>query len=107
MKTELLGVETAVLAAHGAVSEAVVRAMAAAVRRRCGATYGLAVSGVAGPDGGTAEKPVGLVHAALSSPDGETACARTFPGDREQVRRLGAFMALQLLWEALRKRVRP
>ncbi|MBI3073735.1 MAG: CinA family nicotinamide mononucleotide deamidase-related protein [Deltaproteobacteria bacterium] len=107
LKSGLLGVDKNVIAAEGAVSEAVARAMANGVCARSGATYGLAVTGVAGPDGGTPEKPVGLVHVAVSSRAGETSRARTFPGDREQVRRLGAYMALQLLWDFLRKAPRP
>ncbi|MFP6656445.1 MAG: nicotinamide-nucleotide amidohydrolase family protein, partial [Myxococcota bacterium] len=65
-KTSLLGVSEAVLKEHGAVSEPVVRAMAEAVRSRFGSDFGVATSGISGPDGGTKEKPVGLVWIALS-----------------------------------------
>ena len=86
-KTELLGVPAPVLEAHGAVSEPVVRAMAEGVRARSGAEFGIATSGVAGPGGGSPDKPVGMVWAAWAGPDGTTAAVREFPGDRAAVRR--------------------
>ena len=70
MKEALLGVPAATLEAHGAVSDAVASAMAEGVRLRTGATWGLAVTGIAGPDGGSEAKPVGLVHIAVAGPDG-------------------------------------
>ena len=86
-KVSLLGVGRATLAAHGAVSEAVVREMAAGARARSGADAALAVSGVAGPGGGSAAKPVGTVWLGLALPDGsvEAECHR-FAGDRPAVR---------------------
>jgi len=101
-KQDLLGVPADVLAAHGAVSEPVVAAMATDARRRASATYAVAISGVAGPDGGTPEKPVGTVCLALAGPDGPAA-ARTFhfPGDREMIRDRSAKMALTMLRYAL------
>lgn len=71
MKEEMLGVPGEVLAAHGAVSEATVLAMARGVRRLCNASIGLATSGIAGPEGGRPDKPVGTIYLALSSEEGE------------------------------------
>jgi nicotinamide-nucleotide amidase len=70
VKQEILGVAPELLAAHGAVSDPVAQAMAEGVRRATGAHWALAVTGIAGPAGGSAEKPVGLVHIAVAGPDG-------------------------------------
>lgn len=97
VKQELLGVPEETLREHGAVSEASARAMAEGVRRRLRSDLSLAVTGVAGPDGGTEEKPIGLVYLALASASG-TECRRLqFPGDRQRVRRWAAARALDLL----------
>ena len=69
-KTELLGVPAALIESHGAVSPEVAAAMAEGVRNRLGATLGLSTTGVAGPSGGTAEKPVGLVYLGLATEQG-------------------------------------
>ncbi len=98
-KIALLGVPGDVLAAHGAVSEAVVRAMAEGARSRFAADLAVAVSGVAGPGGGSADKPVGTVHFAWAAPGGVTAARRIFAGDREAVRRLTVALALERLVE--------
>ncbi len=86
-KTELLGVPAALIEAHGAVSEAVARAMAEGTVARSPAALAVAVTGVAGPGGGTAAKPVGLVWFGLAR-RGRTSLAesRVFPGDRAAVR---------------------
>ncbi|SFT62264.1 CinA family protein [Halomonas saccharevitans] len=85
-KTRLLGVPETLLAEHGAVSREVVEAMVVGACRDSGAGLGVAVSGVAGPGGGSAEKPVGTVWLAWGSAEGaESACLR-FPGDRAAVR---------------------
>jgi nicotinamide-nucleotide amidase len=99
-KIRALGVPAALLAEHGAVSEACVCAMADGARAATGATLGVAISGVAGPDGGTPDKPVGTVWLALA--DGGAPRTMTFcwPGSREQVRTLAAWWALALLREA-------
>ncbi len=102
MKERLLGVDGAVLAAHGAVSEPVARALAEGARALAGATWGLGVTGVAGPGGGTEEKPVGTVHLAIAGPDGTRAWARRFPGDRERVRKTAAYDVLNQLRLLLR-----
>ena len=86
------------IAAHGAVSPEVARALAEGVRTRLGTDVGVGITGIAGPDGGTPEKPVGLVHIAVVGPDGlaET-LERRFPGDREAVRGNSATAALHLV----------
>jgi len=102
-KTGLLGVPGDLLAAHGAVSEETVRAMAEGARSRFAADLAVAVSGVAGPGGGTADKPVGTVHFAWSAPSGMTAARRIFAGGRESVRRQTVALALErlvdLVWD--------
>ena len=89
------------LARHGAVSEEVAGAMAAGARARLGADYALSVTGVAGPDGGTPEKPVGLVYLGCAGPEGMQVRRGSFPGDRESVRTFSATSALHLLRRAL------
>jgi nicotinamide-nucleotide amidase len=102
MKERVLGVDGALLAAHGAVSEPVARAMAEGARRTAGATWGIGITGIAGPSGGTAEKPVGTVHLALAGPAGTEAVARLYRGERARIRRQAAFEALNLLRLAMR-----
>ncbi len=101
VKVAVLGVDAALLARDGAVSEAVALAMADGARRRLAASWGVAVTGVAGPDGGTADKPVGTVWIAIAGPDGARAKKIFWPGERERVRRMAAITALHLLWKAL------
>lgn len=101
-KEGLLGVDPALLAAHGAVSEPVARALAEGARRVGGAAWGLGVTGIAGPTGGTPEKPVGTVHLAVAGADGTQAVHRTYRGDRERIRRQAAYEALNLLRLRLR-----
>jgi nicotinamide-nucleotide amidase len=102
VKSSVLGVPEALLAAHGAVSEPVARAMAEGVRLVGRADWGVGITGIAGPSGGTPEKPVGTVHLALAGPDGTRHVARHFRGDRERVRRFAAWEAMDLLRRALR-----
>jgi nicotinamide-nucleotide amidase len=97
VKTALLGVDPALVAAHGAVSAEVARAMADGARARTGASVALSFTGIAGPDGGTPTKPVGLVHMAVSQADGTHARERVFPGTREQVRRRAVNAGFSLL----------
>jgi nicotinamide-nucleotide amidase len=97
-KEALLAVPAGLLAEHGAVSEPAARALAAGARERFAATYGLGITGVAGPGGGSDEKPVGTVHVALAGPGGLAVHRRVrFPGDRERVRWLSTTLALELL----------
>ncbi len=97
IKQALLGVPAELLERHGAVSREVAVAMAENARQRLGADYAIALTGIAGPSGGTPEKPVGLVHYAVASAAGVTHKERVFPGTREQVRRRSAFATLALL----------
>ena len=98
MKTALLGVPAEVIAAEGAVSEACARAMAEGALARSGADYAVAITGVAGPEGGTDAKPVGTVHFALAERDRETAAShQRFTGGRDKIRRRSAFFALDLV----------
>lgn len=101
-KQDLVGVKAETLAGHGAVSAAVVREMAAGGLARSNADHCVAVSGVAGPGGGTTEKPVGLVWLAWARKDGEITVSREqFSGDREAVRRQTVVKALQGLLDGL------
>jgi nicotinamide-nucleotide amidase len=102
MKERMLGVPADLLAAHGAVSEPVARALAEGARRAGGATWGLGITGIAGPTGGTPEKPVGTVHIALAGAGGTQSVQRLYRGDRERIRRMAAFEALNMLRIAMR-----
>ncbi len=98
-KTDLLGVPAEAIAAHGAVSEETARAMAAGVRQRAGADFGLATSGIAGPGGGTPEKPVGTLCIGLAAPDGTITSRqlRLAFQNRAMNKRVFAFAALEML----------
>jgi nicotinamide-nucleotide amidase len=101
-KHEVLGVPESALAAHGAVSEPVVRAMAEGALARSRARFAVAVTGIAGPGGGSAEKPVGLVWLGVAGTGRATLAERqVFPGDRAMVRRATVERALALLAVAL------
>lgn len=100
-KASILGVSEETLAEHGAVSKAVVIEMAEGVRRLASADLAVAVSGVAGPGGGSADKPVGTVWFAWASPKGTDAAASRFSGDRDAVRRQAVANALAGLLERL------
>jgi nicotinamide-nucleotide amidase len=97
VKAHELEVPVDVLAEFGAVSAETAAAMASGVRGRLGADVGVAVTGIAGPGGGTDEKPVGLVYVHASSPDGERAANFQFPGDRDSIRRRATVTALHLV----------
>ncbi len=97
VKADLLDVPRATLAAHGAVSEEAVSAMALGAQRRFGVECAIAVTGIAGPAGGTPDKPVGTVWLAAAVRDETRALRRRLPGDREEIRRRGAQAALDLL----------
>ena len=96
-KETLLGVRAETLREHGAVSEAVARELAAGIRERSGADFALAVTGIAGPDGGTPEKPVGTVFLALSAADGMEVERRLNPWDRTTFKEVTATQALEKL----------
>jgi nicotinamide-nucleotide amidase len=97
VKAVELGVPAEVLERHGAVSAETAAAMTAGVRERLGADVAVAVTGIAGPGGGSEEKPVGLVYLHAESPSGSRSADFVFPGDREGVRRRAAVTALHLL----------
>lgn len=100
IKVDQLGVAPGALAAHGAVSAHVARAMALGARARFGADLALAITGVAGPDGGTVAKPVGLTYLALAGPDGIEVRRRLWTGDRSANKRSSVQAAVELLLEA-------
>jgi nicotinamide-nucleotide amidase len=92
-----LNVPEALLQNHGAVSAEVAQAMADGVRQKAGSSLGLAITGIAGPTGGTAEKPVGLVYSALSWEGGVDIIKNIFPGKREQIKFQSTQKALDML----------
>lgn len=101
-KRDLLGVGAELIGAHGAVSEPVAAAMAEGARNRFGSDWALGVTGIAGPTGGSAEKPVGLVYVAVASPAGTDVRRHVFPGRREVIRRRAAMAALNHLRLAMK-----
>jgi nicotinamide-nucleotide amidase len=101
LKTEFAGVEPQLITRHGAVSPEVAVALAEGIRERCGSTIGLGITGIAGPGGGTEEKPVGLVYVALSDADGTEWVEKRFSGDRAAVR----FYASQQGLDMVRRRL--
>ena len=105
-KTRVLGVPAEMIVAHGAVSEAVARAMAEGARSTAEVDLAVAVTGVAGPGGGTATKPVGLVWFGVASPGGVIAESKIFPGDRTAVRMATVRHAMALLRQALAETTR-
>jgi len=106
-KVDFLGVKKESLAAHGAVSEIVCREMAEGIRSRTGATWGIATTGIAGPSGGTAEKPVGLCYYGLTGAEGPDIRRRVFSGARDDVRERVVWASLFLLYERLLGAARP
>lgn len=101
VKEKLVGVQHATLAAHGAVSEETAREMAEGVRRAVGTDVGLATTGIAGPGGGTAEKPVGLVYTAASGPWGTVVRENHFRGTRMEVKQQASETVLAMALDAL------
>ncbi len=96
-KNETLDVAADLIATHGAVSREVAEAMAAGARARAGTSLALAITGIAGPEGGSAEKPVGLVWFGLARADGTKAIAKKFVGDRNTIRAAATKEAISLL----------
>ena len=102
LKREFCGVPPLLLASDGAVSRAVAASLAEGIRQRCKTTLGVGITGVAGPTGGTEEKPVGLVYIALADGKHTEVVERRFPGDRERIRWYASQLALDLLRRKLR-----
>ncbi len=102
LKTHLLGVPSETLAAHGAVSAETAQAMALGAKKRTGSDWTVALTGIAGPDGGTPEKPVGLVYIALAVPGTEesTVFEHRFSGSRTEIRTAATQAALQHVLDA-------
>jgi nicotinamide-nucleotide amidase len=97
LKTKLAKVPQKLLREHGAVSEPVAKALAEGIREVCGASLGIGVTGIAGPSGGSDEKPVGLVYVAVADERGTEVVERRFPHDREYIRRIASQQALDLV----------
>jgi len=97
LKTEFADVPADLINKHGAVSAEVAIAMAEGIRKRCKATLGVGITGVAGPTGGTPDKPVGLVYHALSGERGTEVVEKKFPGDRKRVRWFASQQALEMV----------
>jgi nicotinamide-nucleotide amidase len=100
-KIRSCGVSEAAITQHGAVSEAVARQLAEGIRGRAGSTYGIGITGIAGPDGGTPEKPVGTVHIAVAGPARTDHHRFGFPGTRSQITQRAAGLALSMLLEMM------
>jgi nicotinamide-nucleotide amidase len=97
LKTEFADVPAELIQKHGAVSREVAVALAEGIRKRCHSNLGIGITGVAGPAGGTGEKPVGLVFHALASESGTEAVERSFPGDRKRIRWFASQQALDMV----------
>jgi len=106
-KRDLLGVDEAVLAAHGAVSAQVARAMAEGARARFGASVAASVTGIAGPDGGSAEKPVGLTYIGVADATGVDVRRIVWTGDRASNRQESAAAVLEALLARIGGQVPP
>ena len=100
-KTRQTGIPESTIAQHGAVSEAVARGLAEGIRDRVGTTWGIGITGIAGPTGGTEDKPVGTVHYAVAGPKGTVHRCDRFPGDRGRIQRLAGAAALAMLFRGL------
>jgi nicotinamide-nucleotide amidase len=101
LKTLFAGVPAAMIEEHGAVSREVAGALAEGIRERVGSTYGLGITGIAGPTGGSEEKPVGLVYVALSDGKETEVVEKRFSGDRDRIRQHSAQQALDMVRRAL------
>ena len=101
LKTRLLGVPAETLAAHGAVSAETAHAMAEGARRQTAADFAVSLTGIAGPDGGTPEKPVGLVYMAVAAPHGTATFQHLFSGSRADIRHAAVEAALRHLLESI------
>ena len=97
LKTAYADISAELIEKHGAVSGEVAAALAEGIRKRCGSTLGIGITGVAGPAGGTPEKPVGLVFLALASEKGTEVAERNFSGDRNRIRWFASQLALDMI----------
>jgi nicotinamide-nucleotide amidase len=101
LKTQFASVPKSLIDQHGAVSREVAASMAEGIRKRCLSSYGVGITGVAGPGGGTEQKPVGLVYIALAGEEGTQVVERNFPGDRKRIRQFATQQALEMIRRAL------
>ena len=97
VKTTLADVPAALIEQHGAVSAEVAKALAEGIRKRCKATLGVGITGIAGPGGGTEQKPIGLVYVALADEKSSEVVERKYPGDRDRIRRWATQQALDMV----------
>jgi nicotinamide-nucleotide amidase len=102
LKTLFAGVPAELIAEHGAVSKPVAQALAIGIRKRTGASIGIGITGVAGPAGGSENKPVGLVYISLADEHGVQVREFRFPGDRDRIRQLSSIAALEMVRRRLR-----
>lgn len=101
LKTQFANVPKSMINQHGAVSREVAAAMAEGIRKRCVSSFGVGITGVAGPTGGTEQKPVGLVFIGLASEEGTQVVERNFLGDRKRIRLFASQQALEMVRRAL------
>jgi nicotinamide-nucleotide amidase len=101
LKMEFADVPEGLLEKHGAVSREVASALAEGIRKRCHSSYGIGITGVAGPSGGTEQKPVGLVYIGLAGEEGIQVVERNFLGDRVRIRQFATQQALEMIRRAL------
>jgi len=101
LKMQFAGVPKALLDKYGAVSREVAQALAEGIRKRCLSSFGVGITGVAGPTGGTEQKPVGLVYIAVAGEEGTQVVERNFPGDRARIRQFSTMQALEMIRRAL------
>jgi PncC family amidohydrolase len=104
-KSEDLDVSSALIVTHGAVSEEVARALAEGIRKKTGADLGIGITGIAGPDGSSQEKPVGLVYIALANQQSTVVKKQLFSGDRLTVKTLSTQTALTMLYLHLQEKI--
>ena len=97
LKTQFAGVHPRLMEEHGAVSREVAIALAQGIRQRCCATFGVGITGIAGPTGGSDDKPVGLVFVALAGEDSTQVIEKTYPGDRQRIRWFASQQALDMI----------
>jgi len=102
IKKNILGVRAETLEKYGAVSEQTALEMAQGIKKLSGADYALAVTGIAGPGGGSREKPVGTVYVGIIRPDGSEVCLFRFSGNREEIRKQTAQAALEKICHYIR-----